>query len=920
MKVRSVKKVKSAVPAKVADCFVGDGYLPMSAGSLPDVDIDFQSDRRQEVKAYLERRYNHDGLQRVFSAGTFTTMMPKAVIKDVARVMKVPPQQVNFFTSMLDKKETNTWGDVFRQAFTDRKIAAFIHANPEVFEAMRPLLFQPRSSSVHASALVITPEHRDGQTMECFDYTPIKKVDGVLVSEFSGANLDSCGLLKNDVLGIIELTKFQQMFYLSMNKCGDPTTFQDVVTGTLDDPEVYKCLSMGHTQGIFQVSGDGMTKYLKEMRPNCFSNIVATLALFRPGPLSSGASRTYIDCHRGDSVPHYLWGTEEYLKDTYGQLTYQEQVAFMVRGVAGFTMSEAAGLAKLISKKKADKIKVLKDKFMKGAAEHGCPDEDAMKIWDLIESCATYLFNKCIDGDESILGAEYGDWRPTIAEMHRVANDADYARSIGRVRYHRKFRYGDYGYGWSLSDDCPPRLVKNRIKDIRYAGKRKVYRVTLSNGASVVCTDNHKHPTTKGMKMTYELQKGDMLYSTDGNALEIDRYRLMSRKKQLELEAQLRYKRKKKRPIAVSPSALVSVEECGEKDVYNVEMAAPFHTFATAGGFVTGNCHATAYALNTYADAWMKVHHPTAFYTVILQHAKDDEVPAIISEMEVRGTCRLKAPEINHSSHTFYSDFDNDTIFWSLTKIKQVGVKASEYIVAERERNGAFTGIVNFMERVFRYKLKKYEYWDDPDNPDEVERCPVTARHVLNMIFSGCFDAVENITSAEQRMRLVTCAMAVLGIKKAPEIPASMADKPWWWEQRQIDLCGVGSIDYRRIYDTSELKPILKGKGLFIELKDISKPEHDGRRCIICATVSETEVRHFKSKKTNREEAFMKLQLWQNGSMTTCTVWPEELERFSDRLDSCKGCVVVLTGVIKYDLYTKGNVVGLTKSSRFEIL
>ena len=196
MKVVKTKHITSEKPVSVIDCFVDSGFLQGAGGSLPDVDVDYQSDRRQEVKEYIERRYNHNGKQRVFSAGTFTTLKVKAVIKDVARTMRINPSLVNYLTALFDDDKCDYTG-IFKLAAENKKIAKFIHDYPILFEDIRTLMFQPRSSSVHASALLVTPDELDGEDAECFDFVPIKKVDNILVSEDDGYSLDELGLLKS---------------------------------------------------------------------------------------------------------------------------------------------------------------------------------------------------------------------------------------------------------------------------------------------------------------------------------------------------------------------------------------------------------------------------------------------------------------------------------------------------------------------------------------------------------------------------------------------------------------------------------------------------------------------------------------------------------------------------------------------------
>ena len=176
MNIQSINLRHSAIPISVIDCCVGKGYRQGESGSLPDVDIDYQSDRRQEVKEYLERRYNKNGLQRVFSAGTFTTMKLKAVLKDVARIHNVPVYEVNYINKIIDDDSMDYTG-LFQLAYTNKRVKEFIMNYPQVIEDIRTLMGQPRSSSIHASAIIITPETKDGKTMECFDYLPIKKID-----------------------------------------------------------------------------------------------------------------------------------------------------------------------------------------------------------------------------------------------------------------------------------------------------------------------------------------------------------------------------------------------------------------------------------------------------------------------------------------------------------------------------------------------------------------------------------------------------------------------------------------------------------------------------------------------------------------------------------------------------------------------
>lgn len=725
MRITKVKLHHTGTPVTAIDCFVDSGYVKKEHGSLPDVDNDFQSDKRQEVKEYIERRYNHDGKQRVFSAGTFTTLKAKAVIKDVARTMRISPSLVNYLTAIFED-DGASYTDIFKLAATNRKVAKFIHDYPQLFENIRTLMFQPRSSSVHASALLVTPDDMDGEDVECFDFVPIKKVDDILVSENSGYDLDELGLLKNDCLATKELSKLHQTFDLINEHYGANLTMEGVVESDLSDERTYELLRQGYTQNVFQLSSRGMTKFLVEMQPSCVHDLIAANALFRPATLENGSTEAYVDRKQGLVAPTYLWGTYNALKDTFGLITYQEQVAQIAREVGGFSLGEGVKLVKFISKKKTEKIQAMRDKFLKGAEKNGCPIDDAISIWQQIEACGSYLFNKS---------------------------------------------------------------------------------------------------------------------------------------------------------------------------------------------------HATAYAVTSYIGAYLKAQYPTAFYTVALEWADDKELVPIMSEMEACSKAKVVAPDINKSEMNFFTDYSTDQIFWSLSRIKMVGAKAVDWIINERNKNGEFTGIINFIERIFKYKLKKYQYWDDPDNEDEVQRCPVNARHILNLILAGCFDHVEHALSVVERYAIVEKAAETLGFEiKQKDFPEDLIGKHYFWSQQQIKVSGLGAIDYKRIYDNSDIKNQIKGRASYTTLKDTLSDDKDGRKAAIAATIVEIEEKKFTSKKTGEQETFCKLTLQQNNDMAELVIWPEEYRNARAFLLGAKNKLIICMAQVKYSDYAGHNNLQMTRNNLIEII
>ena len=731
MKILSIKHHTSTEAVQAIDCFVDNGYLQGPGGSLPDVDVDFQSDRRQEVKEYIERRYNHDGKQRVFSAGTLTTLKLKAVLKDVARVHRAPVNIVNYITAIFED-DNMSWTDLFVLAATNKRVKSFIQEYPQVIEDIRTLMGQPRSSSIHASALLVTPDDKDGKDMECFDFTPIKKVDDMLISEFDGYVLDEQGLLKNDCLGIKELSKLQAVIKTCNSEYGTNLTFQGIVQGGLDDQKVYSLLQQGYTQNVFQFSSKGMTKFLVSMKPSKIDDLIAANALFRPATLDSGSTDIYVDCKLGDSQPKYLWGTYNAMKDTYGVLCYQEQLAQIAREVGGLSLGEGVKLVKFISKKKQEKIDAYKGKFMEGADKNGCPKEQATEIWHMFEVAGGYLFNKS---------------------------------------------------------------------------------------------------------------------------------------------------------------------------------------------------HATAYAVTAYAGAYLKANYPTAFYTVALQWAKDDQIPTLMSEMELCSNAKIVAPDINVSGDTFFTNYETNEIFWSLTRIKNLGAKATEWIVNERKTRGDFTSIDNFIDRVFRYKLKKYQYWDDPDNPDEATKCPVNARHIRHLILAGCFDKVEHAQSVVERFAILQKAAEHLGFEiQEKDIPTDLRGKHYFWSQQQIAISGIGAIDYKRIYDNSEAKPKIKGRAAWAMLKNVKEDDYDGKRVAICASIVEIEEKKFLDKKTGANKTFCKVLLQQNNDLVEMVIWNDEWANLRSKFcnggspSSAKNKMIICSAQVKYSDFAGGNNLQIYKSSVVEIM
>lgn len=785
MIIKKIKKRPLNNGEKVFLTSVGGGFLQGDSGSLPDVDNDFQSDKRQMIKEYYEKRYNLNGRSRVFSAGTTMSLKIKQVISDVGRIYGIPIPVTLAVSENIPKKHDNiSWSEFMQLAFQEkiskggRKVLSnFIKNYPNAVEDMRFIMNQPRSSSVHASALIITPDKRDGKDVDCFDFLPLKLAkDGILTSDFDGYSIDDIGLLKNDVLATKELTKIHNMFALIKEHYGVELTVGGFAESELNDEKVFQIVSDGFTQEIFQFSGRGMTKFIQDMQPTRFEDFIAGTSLFRPAPLEAGSAETYNDCKKGLIEPVYLWGTYDILKETYGVLTYQEQLAQMAREIGGFSISEGVRLVKLISKKKTDKIHAMKDKFMTGSAIKGCPAEDAVKIWDMIESGGSYLFNKS---------------------------------------------------------------------------------------------------------------------------------------------------------------------------------------------------HATTYSVISYIGAYVKAYYPTVFYTVALDLADKNTVANILAEIAESDTVSIVAPSINVSNKSFYSDYKTNQIYWSISRISQCGIEATDGIMRNRDIFGDFKSLEDFIERLTLKKvidqkvadlskIKNTVFFDGEEYADGREarkfiskqnylyqyncvieeelneaqkdyirqfdiagyRSPINSRVVQHLIFAGSFDKLESATSVVDRWGIMVRASKMLGFELKDDVfTEELVRKHYFWSGMQIMVSGIGSVDYHRIFKNSPYKSYFKNKGGFINFKDIELPESDGKRVVVCATISEIDVKNYTDKKTKEEKQYVKMHLSQNDMSAVITFWNNTLEQFPEIFSlSNKGQIIMFNCNIKWSDWDKKNMLTSSYSSNFFII
>lgn len=371
------------------------GERAKSADSLPDIDCDFPVAFRDTVKEYMARRY---GVDHVCSVGTYTRMKLKTCLKDFGKVMGVPFAVMNKLTKDIDDQIEYTWGDLFNYAATSRELFRFVQDHPELVHMTKYALTQCKTGSVHPSAVIIVPkEDEDGHPIDLYGWMPMKRMGGVLVSEWEGKYIDKSGFLKEDILGLNQLDKFSSILKLIAKNRREQI---DVNTIPFDDEEVFRYFQRGWCEDVFQFGAMGLMNYCREAKPHSLDDLIAMTALFRPGPMDVKAHETFVEIKNGARKPKFDPGMEEITRDTYSLYTYQEQIMKAVV-VGGLSPVESDILRTAIKKKNMDLIESFHDKFRAGYAallrERGLtekPEARADEVWSKLLAFSGYGFNK----------------------------------------------------------------------------------------------------------------------------------------------------------------------------------------------------------------------------------------------------------------------------------------------------------------------------------------------------------------------------------------------------------------------------------------------------------------------------------------------------------------------------------------------
>lgn len=363
-------------------------FLNPARVTMPDIDIDFCYERRQEVIDYVVQKYGADHVCQII---TFGTMAARAAIRDVGRVMRMPYGEVDQVAKMVPMELGITLERAIKLSPQLRRAMEEDERVAQLMDYAQRLEGMPRHSGTHAAGVVISRE-------PLCDIIPLQKNDETVTTQFPMTAIEELGLLKMDFLGLRNLTVIQDACNLIEKSTGQKPDMSHI---PLDDPKVYEMIGQGDTDGVFQLESGGMRNLLRELKPNCFEDIIACISLYRPGPMDEIPKYVHGKHHPG-SISVLTEQLHPILDVTYGCMVYQEQVMQIVRDLAGYSWARSDLVRRAMSKKKHDVMEQERKAFIygtedgevPGAVKNGVDEKVASQIFDQMMDFASYAFNK----------------------------------------------------------------------------------------------------------------------------------------------------------------------------------------------------------------------------------------------------------------------------------------------------------------------------------------------------------------------------------------------------------------------------------------------------------------------------------------------------------------------------------------------
>jgi len=676
----------------------------------PDIDMDFEDKRREEIKEYLYDKY---GENKACDIGTYGTMKGKQVLRDVCRVFDKNESYDDIKTSEIDKvsnliiqknsgdaRAHNTLEDTIKEF---KEAQEFNEKHPEVLRHAKNLEGRKRQAGTHAAGVVVSP----------FDITDVMPLEirggqnGDVVTALEGDEIEELGFLKLDILGLnalsvvkdtikqIELTEKDYKEYnidreWPINKDKKKMDRQDLVKIDYNDSKVLQQFNEGKTQGVFQFNSTGMIDTLKNMDIDSFKDIISLNALYRPGSLNSGITEDFIERKNGNqSVEKIHPIYDKITEDTYGLLVYQEQVMQIFNKLANFPAKDVDKVRKKIAKSQGEEaMESLKDRFIEGCKENGLSKYKAQNLFEKIVHFGKYSFNKCVSGrtELNIRNKNGLDRQIKIEDLYNEFEEKTLPEDKIRIRSYKS----NDGF--------------RSLKRVYKTGVKEVYKLEMAFGNYIHATKDHKFLTDSGWKELGSLDMNDSIYVWDNNCNK-NNYKL---------------------------SVINSIERIGKETTYDLEVYSNSkigHNYI-ANGIVTHNSHAVVYSQIAYWTQWLKTYYPLEFFVAALNNKDDDDkVKELLNELEKSGY-ELLLPHINKSNQGFKVEQWNGekAIRCGLRYIKGIGQTTADEIVKHQPYKNEEDIINNddIYKRVFhkgiRRLLREVDAWKNDDEYAQEEK------------------------------------------------------------------------------------------------------------------------------------------------------------------------------------------------------
>ena len=355
-------------------------FLNPERVTMPDIDVDFPDDAREEVYQYLVSRY---GKEKVAHIGTFGTFKPRSAVRDVAKVLGFSEQRIHLINNYIPQVNSPSLNVIASGVVDIKKMIASDADIAKLFNLASKIENMPRNVSTHASGVVIGDVNLDL-------YTPLAPgLGGIYQTQYEASDIEDIGLVKMDILSLSTLNTIKQVTKEVKNHLGIEV---DVNKIALDDPNVFKLFALGDTDGVFQFESAGMRQLLRKMKVSCLEDMIIANSIYRPGPQEM--IPTFIERKEGKPFRGIDPSIDDILKPTYGIIIFQEQILLIAQRYAGFSLGQADLLRRAVSKKKGDTLLKMREDFIKGALNKGHNIDDAHKIYDYIVKFGDYGFNR----------------------------------------------------------------------------------------------------------------------------------------------------------------------------------------------------------------------------------------------------------------------------------------------------------------------------------------------------------------------------------------------------------------------------------------------------------------------------------------------------------------------------------------------